>query len=506
MSVSELVGRQRQRSILQSLLDSKRAELLALYGRRRVGKTHLVRNFFQPRSGTYLEVVGTRNAPAALQRRHFREAAEASLAGGQLLPDFRSWDDAFSYLARAVERRARARPDEPIVLFFDELPWLATPRSRLLESLDYYWNARLSKLPQVKLILCGSAASWMLQRIVHARGGLHNRLTRQMRLMPFSLRETVSYLRAQGLRYKHREILELYMAFGGVPYYLSLLDRGESVAESVGRLCFENNGPLHNEFIDVFASLFDRYEEHLALIRALASRRHGLTRNELIDVAKVSSGGGLNRRLQELEEAGFIARVAPYRARVKNTVFRVIDEHSLFFLSWMERAPGGVLGRGASSYWQSIAQTPSYRAWAGYAFEGICFKHARELQRALGIENLVTDVGTWRFRGAASDARSAMRRGGSLKRVGAQIDLLFERRDAVINICEMKYSREPFVVTKAYARELKSKLEIFEQRTRTRKRLVLTLICTAGLKKNSWSEDLVDRVLDTSALFRPAEA
>lgn len=476
--------------MLTTMLASDRAELLALYGRRRIGKTHLIRHFVEPKAGTYLEVTGTKDGSAALQRRRFREALESTMTGGQILPDFRSWDDALSYMTQLVERRAASSSD-PIVLFFDELPWLATPRSKLLESIDYYWNAHLSRLPQVKLILCGSAASWMLRRLVLAKGGLHNRITRQIRLEPFTLRETHEYLKRARIRLKEMETLELYMALGGVPYYLSLLERGESVAQAVGRLCFERAGPLRGEFDNLFASLYDDHEQHVALVETLATKAGGLTRNELIERLELSSGGGLNRRLAELEEAGFLARISPWGKKVKSTVFRVIDEFSLFHLRWIRPAPKGVLARGAASHWTSRTKTPSYRAWAGYAFESVCLKHARELQRALDIEGLVTDVGSWRH----------VPRNKAIARQGAQVDLLFDRHDDVIILCEMKFSQEPFVITKSYARELREKITVFEESTKTRKRVVLTLVSPHGLKRNTWSEDLVDRVLDAKALL-----
>lgn len=486
-----IAGRVREQELLDEVLDSDRAELVALYGRRRVGKTYLVRNHLQPKASTYLEVTGTKDGGAELQRRRFREALSEAFSGGQLLPELRSWEDALTYMTDLVEQRARTNPREKIVLFFDELPWLATPKSRLLESIDYQWNRRLSQLRQVTLILCGSAASWMLRRIVHAKGGLHNRITRQLRLEPFTVAEANAYLRTRRIRLKPIELMELYMAIGGVPYYLSLVERGRSVPEIVGRLCFERGGQLQTEFDDVFASLFTDHDDHITILRSLAKKRDGLTRNELIDSTGLSSGGSLNRRLQELEEAGFIGRIEPYAAKKKNTIFRVTDEYTLFFLKWIERAPKGVLSRGGAAHWRSIAQTPGYGAWTGYAFESLCLKHANELARALGIENLVTSVGTWRF----------VPKKKSDKRQGAQVDLLFDRRDGVINLCEMKFASEPFVVTKGYARDLREKVALFEQHTRTKKRVVLTLVSPLGLKRNTWSEDLVEQVIDQRALL-----
>lgn len=487
-----IVGRDAEQKTLAEMLASKRSELLALYGRRRIGKTYLIRQYLGEAAGTYFEVTGTKSGSATLQRRRFREALESTFLGGQPLPDFRSWEDALSYLSDELQRRAQAEPKKTIVIFFDELPWLATPRAGMLEAIDYHWNARWSKIPQLKVVLCGSAASWMLRRIVHAKSGLHNRLTRQIRLAPLSLAETDKYLKARGMRMKPRETLELYLALGGVPYYLDRLIRSESVTEAIGRLCFERDGPLRNEFDDVFASLFEEHEEHMLLLRTLAKRAEGMTRQDLVIASGLRSGGGLNRRLQELEESGFIARIAPYGSLKKSTQYRVIDEFTLFYLRWMDHAPRGVLARGGASYFRARAETPSYKAWQGYAFEGVCLKHARELQRALGIDNLVTSVGTWRF----------VPRAKSEKRRGAQVDLLFDRRDNVINLCELKFSNDPYVVSKSYARELKDKMSLFAEYTKTRKRVILTLVSPYGLKPNTWSEDLIDRVVDATALFR----
>jgi len=331
----------------------------------------------------------------------------------------------------------------------------------------------------------------MLRRIVHAKGGLHNRITHRMRLEPFTLAEARDFMRARRVRLRPVELMELYMTLGGVPYYLSLVERGRSVAEIVGQLCFERGAPLQSEFGDVFASLFDQHEDHRTILRTLAARREGMSRSELIEASGLGSGGSLNRRLQELEEAGFIGRIEPFANKKKDALLRVVDELSLFHLRWIEPAPKGVLARGGAAHWRGRAQTPAYRAWAGYAFESLCLKHAKELMRALDIDNLVTAVGSWRYVATP----------GRIDDAGAQVDLLFDRRDGVINLCEVKFSPEPFVVTKAYARELKRKLEVFETRTKTKKRVVLTLVAAMGLKPNAWSEDLVEQTLDARALL-----
>lgn len=485
----ELIGRDREKEALQGAIDSSQAELVVLYGRRRVGKTFLVRTFLEPQAATYIEVTGTRDGNASVQRQRFRDVLAEALAAP--IPRFESWEDGLAHLTEALRARARKTPKGRIVVFFDELPWLATPKSRFLESLDYYWNRHLSRLRQLTVVLCGSAASWMLRRIVHSRGGLHNRITRQLRLEPFTVAEAHRYLRSRRIRLRERETLELTMALGGVPYYLSLVERGRSVSEVVGDLCFERGAPLRDEFNRVFSSLFSNHEQHVQIVRALGSKTGGLLRDELIEALASTGGGALNRRLDELEASGFIARSRPFGNKKKRALIRIVDEYTLFYLRWIESVASRGPGRGGSRHWQSITQSPAYRAWTGYAFESLCLRHAHEIEASLGIDHLVTNVASWRH---VPSARSRAR-------AGAQVDLLFDRRDNVINLCEMKFASDPFVVTKDYARELKQKIEIFETQTRTKKRVVLTLVAPAGLKRNTWSEDLVDRVVDAKAFF-----
>ncbi len=486
-----LIGRRREQRALQQMLDSQEAELLALYGRRRVGKTHLIQEFFEPRVDLFFVVTGAKDAPARTQLDHFRRELQRVFYDGSPLPRLRSWDAAFRLLADAVQDRVTRRPGERVVLFLDELPWLATPRSRLIQTLDHCWNTRLSRIPALCLVVCGSAASWMLDNLIHAKGGLHNRITRRIRLEPFTLGEARELLAARRLSAKPANVLELYMAVGGVPHYLKQMVRGRSAAQNIARACFDSSGVLVDEFQRLFASLFTESAAYEKIVRAIAARQSGVTRNEILDATGLPSGGRLGSRLRELEEAGFIASLPPYMAKKKNTLYRLIDEYSWFYLRWIEKAPRGVLARGGIEYWLNKSLSPGYRAWAGYAFESLCFKHAHRIRDALGMAAIPCEVATWRH---APRGRSARRR-------GAQVDLLFDRDDGVINLCELKYCKDRFVVTRAYAGELKDKIAIFEQQTRTKKEVHLTLVTTHGLRPNAWSEDLVDSVVTADELF-----
>ncbi len=380
-------------------------------------------------------------------------------------------------------------------MFLDELPWLATPRSGLLPALDHVWNTRLSRVPGLTMVLCGSAASWMLDKLVHARGGLHNRITRRMRLSPFTLGETKAYLEeVRGVRWDVPQLLELTMALGGVPHYLRQVRQGLSAAQNIAATCFDPNGQLYDEFPRLFASLFANSQTHDGLVRAIAKRNAGVSRDELIAATGLSTGGALGRKLGELEEAGFIARAVPYGRRSKGTTYRLIDEYSKFYLTWIESAPRGLLAADGAQHWLGQRQTPAYRAWAGFAFEALCLKHAAAIRNDLGIGSIPAVVSTWRD---VPRARSAVR-------TGAQVDLLFDRADGVITLCEIKHASDDFVISKQYARALHDKIEIFRNRTGTRKQISLVLVTTHGLKRNLWSEDLIDGVVTADAMLAAA--
>lgn len=483
------LGRVREREILSQAADPSRAALVAIYGRRRVGKTHLVRAHLAPLAGTYFETMGQHATPRAQQLDNFREQLERTFFKHRL-PALTSWREALALLGDGVERAAKQSPNKPVVVFFDELPWMATHRSGLLPAIDYLWNTRLSQIPNLVWVLCGSAASFMLDRLINAKGGLHNRITHRIRLEPFRMAEVRELCASRGLRRGTKQTLELYMALGGVAHYLLQVPRGISASQAIGQLCFGPAGPLSDEFPRLFSSLFDDTGEHERIIRALARKRYGLLRDELIASAGMVSGGRLTQRLDELEAAGFLGRFVPYGRTLRETRYRLIDEYSLFYLKWIEPAPASTFGSRGPSYWQAQANSPGFRAWAGYAFESICLKHAPELESALGISGLANEVGTWSYvpRAGSSEA-------------GAQVDLLFDRPDGIINLCELKYADDEFVLTKSYAKELVTKAEIFKQRTKTKKEVGITLVTSHGLRPGLWNDEVIDSVVTADALM-----
>jgi AAA+ ATPase superfamily predicted ATPase len=475
-----LVGRQRQSSTLASAIGSSEAELVAVYGRRRVGKTFLVREFFA--KDIAFELTGVHGASLRQQLANFATALGiASRAALPLAPP-RDWPHAFEQLVSHLEslpRRGRKR-----VVFLDELPWLALRRSGFLGAVEHFWNAWAVKQRNLVVVVCGSASAWMIRRLLHARGGLHNRVTRRIRLEPFTLAETEEFFTSRSMRTSRYQILELYMALGGIPYYLKQIERGESASTSIDRLCFAPDGPLRDEFSKLYASLFEHSERHEEAVRMLAAKPHGLTRNALLQGIGRTSGGTTSELLEELEECGFIARVPRFGHETKDAVYRLIDEYSLFYLKWIERHRGR-----AANVWMSKRGSPAWRAWSGYAFEGICLKHVSSLKRSLGIEAVETAESAWRHHAADKSEQ------------GAQIDLLIDRKDGVINLCEMKFSEAEFVIDKRFAGELRNKREAFRRATQTRKALLLTMVTTYGVRDNEHRRELVDKSLEMDALF-----
>ena len=487
-------GRRREVALLDTVYGSGSAEFVAIYGRRRVGKTYLIREYFKGLDALYVEFTGQRDASLAVQLNEFREKLETTFYAGKPIPRLDSWNTAFKTLATALQATLATQKVRRAVVFLDELPWMAVPKSKLIQALDHVWNTQLSTMPKVILVVCGSAASWMIDNLIHAKGGLHNRITRRIRLAPFTLPETIDFLKARSVNLGLKADAELYMAIGGVPHYLNQIDRRLSASQNIAALCFSENGILRTEFTSLFRALFGDSGVYEKIVRALATTRNGMTRTQLLSSLRTDSGGSLNRKLNELEEAGFIARLTPYNRRTKNALYRIIDPYVYFYLSWIERAPGGVFSSNGEKYWLEKHRTPGYQAWAGYTFENLCLTHAPWIQKALGLDHISCDVGSWNYvppRGRATHS-------------GAQVDLLFDRSDGLISLCEIKFNTEIFAVDKSYARELKRKIEIFQTVTKTNKKIQLVLITFGGFKPNTWSEDLIDIALDASRWLNTA--
>lgn len=476
--MEKLIGRESEKRILQQALVSKEAELVAVYGRRRVGKTFLIRQVYKQH--IICEFSGVHHATTAEQLENFRNVIALALNSpiAPALP--KSWTEAFMLLVQY----ATPLLGKKVVVFFDEFPWLSSHKSGFLSAFEYFWNSWGSKQANLVVTICGSAASWMIQKIVNSKGGLHNRITKKIRLLPFTLYETSKYLKSKDVNLDQYQILQIYMALGGIPHYLKEIKRGESATQIIDRLCFTKDGLLINEFKNLYESLFEMADRHVNVVKALAAKPSGLTRKEIIAECNLQSGGTTTKLMEELIESGFVGIYLPFQKNVKDAIYRLTDEYSLFYLKFIEHARA--TGEGT---WTKRANSQSWKSWSGNAFESICLKHVAQLKKALGISGIYTEESAWRYAPGKSGQ-------------GVQIDLLLDRQDMTISLCEMKFSNTPILIDKAMSFELKDKLDIFKAQTQTKKSVFLTMVTTYGVKDNLHKTGLVQNEVTMKDLFK----
>lgn len=475
--MEKIIGRDSEKALLSKILQSKDAELLAIYGRRRVGKTFLIRNAYEKQ--IVFEFSGIHNAALALQLENFRDTL-SKMSGRMSMSKPASWMQAFNVLIDYLTPIIR---NQKKVLFFDELPWINTPRSGFLPAFENFWNSWASKQKNLVVVICGSSASWMIQKILKNRGGLHNRVTRKIRLLPFTVGQTEAFLKSRKVILNKYQVLQLYMVMGGIPQYLKEIEKGESAVQAIDRICFTKDGLLFEEFKNLYTSLFELAHNHMKVIRVLAKNKSGLTRGEIIEACNLTSGGGASQLLDELTESGFITPYIPFNRTVKDNIYKLTDEYSLFYLKFIENSKSHGPGT-----WTKFSTGSSWKVWSGFAFESICMKHSVQIKKALGIENVYSEISVWHYKTQKEEQ-------------GAQIDLLIDRQDQCINICEMKFSVNSFDITKGYAKELENKLEIFRKQSKTKKTLFLTMVTTYGVKIGNTNTGLIQNEVTMDALF-----
>lgn len=490
MALSEkIVGRKAEQKTLSQFFESDKAEFLAIYGRRRVGKTFLIRSFFKKKNCIFFNTTGIYDGSLSRQLEEFTKDIGRVFFQGADLQVKENWFDLFALLTEALQ--TQAGKNKKIVLFFDEFPWMATARSKLVQALDHYWNHFWSQDRRIKLVICGSAASWIIKNIVKSKGGLHNRLTRSILLEPMHLHEVRDLLLSLGVKLGSDHILQIYMMTGGIPFYLSHVEPGLSASQIIEHLAFSKNGVLLDEFGKLYASLFGNAGIYVALIRACASCRYGISQDELLQKVKVvSKGGVLTSKLEDLENTGFIVKFTPYGSKKKGIYYRVIDEYTLFYFYWIEPIKETLSGKNLrSGYWDKIRQSSSWQSWAGYAFESVCYKHLNQISESLGLSPTAISCG-WRYVPKATGEK------------GAQIDLLFDRDDGAITLCEMKYTKQPFAIDKEYEAKLCETIRIFQEKTGTKKQIFLSFVSASGIKKTAAAEELVSGVVTLEDLFK----
>lgn len=466
-----LIGRKDEIHRLKDAYSSEQSEFVAIYGRRRVGKTFLVREVFN--YNFTFQHAGISKKPLKIQLTRFR--ASLVKQGYTDCPKFADWYEAFDALEVLINRSESKKK----VIFLDEAAWIETPKSNFVSALENFWNAVASNRKDVLLIICASATSWIVKNILKDRGGLHNRVTRKIPLAPFSLKECEEYASKKGLRLPRHQIVNLYMVMGGVALYWSLLEKNLSVAQNIDALFFGKNAQLRGEFNELYDALFKKPEPYKKIITALSKKMDGMTKAEIRKEGKISDGGVLSDRLRELEECGFIISCRSFHKAKKDTTYKLIDNYTIFYFKYAKD------NENTEHFWTRPIDPDSIRSWSGLAFERVCMQHIPQLKQAMGIAAVATTEYAWR-----SDPKKKRTEDED----GAQIDLLIERGDGVINICEMKWSSGEFTITKKDNTELMNKVEIFQYQTGTRSAVMLTMVTTFGVKHNMYYDTIQSEV------------
>ena len=454
----EIIGRKVEKAILTQCLESKRPEFVAVYGRRRVGKTYLVREFLH--NNLVFSLTGAVKASLRDQLRVFDEAIE-EWSGKKQAPAT-DWLGAFRMVKEHIKSLRHKRKK---VIFIDEVPWLATQKSGFISALDHFWNSFASTREDILLIICGSASSWIIDNVIEDRGGLHNRITRQIWIEPFTLAECELYYQYKGVDLNRIQITQLYMVFGGIPYYMDYAQKGQSPEQIVDSLFFAKGAPLANEFSNLYASLFKNPERHLAIIEALGKKVSGLTQKELFSTLKIKPSGAYSKALEELEQCGFIRKARQFTKAKNGCMYQLTDFYTLFYLKHIRNT-----SLPNPKYWQSRSQKGALNALSGLAFERVCVAHAEEIKFKLGISGVHTEISAWRSQETES---------------GAQIDLVINRDDGIVNLCEAKFTAKPFTVDSEFDQRLFDKRESFREETLTNRALHTVMVSASGLTDKS---------------------
>ena len=480
MKKSLVVGRKREIALLKECYKSAKSEFVVVYGRRRIGKTFIVNESLS--KNFVFHVTGIFGQPRAEQIKNFHTAMQKwfdadllAKCGAKKCP--KDWMETFNLLERLLTATPKPKRCKKVV-FFDELPWMDSQRSGFISALEHFWNHYAAWTHDIILVVCGSAASWIVDKVINNRGGLHNRLTRLIHLQPFSLAETEQFLKSKGFRWNRYDIAQCYMTMGGIPYYLDNIPLDAiSFPRAIDQMFFSQDGMLKEEYNMLYKSLFTNSNVYEAIVEQLAKKKMGMALSELSDTSKILWGGHLTEYLENLERCGFIRKYNAYGNKKKGTIYQLTDLYTLFYLQFVK---DNVSTDGA--YWQTMIDSPGRRAWAGYAFEILCLSHIEQLRDALGFSSVNCSVSAWKTYPTEEHD-------------GAQIDLVIDRRDQIVNLCEMKFSTAKYAIDAKYEEELRNKISAFKAETKTNSALHLTMVTTYGVKQNTHSGIVASQVV-----------
>ena len=472
-----MIGRTKEIGLVSKYMKSGKAEFVALYGRRRVGKTFLVTSYFKNKFD--FDVTGIIGGRKEEELEAFYVALKRYGYQGKKP---KKWMEVFEALRTLLEAKMKQRKGKRCVVFFDELPCFDTPKSGFVHALDYFWNSWASRQSSFFLVVCGSATSWIVRNIIDNHGGLHGRITHELHLRPFSLKETELFLKKQKSKWKRISVLQAYMILGGIPYYLSMLDVSQSLTENIDRLFFSEDAELRKEYARLYESLFVHSERYMDVIKVLSNSKKGLTRKEIAEKLSIANNGHLSNLLEDLINCDFIRRyeVAGVRVKSNGSIYQLMDFFSFFYLDFVEGRR-----RKDPHYWSKILNTPAQNTWYGLAYERVCLSHISQILRVLHLDSVLTECYSWRSKNSED---------------GAQIDIIIDRADDMINICEVKYSREKYSLTKSEYAKILNRVETFGLETNTRKGVHVALITTFGIVENKYS-DIAQNVVNLNDMF-----
>lgn len=461
-----IIGREKEKALLDRIYHSSKAEFIAVCGRRRVGKTFLIKEFFEDE--LVFQTAGLAHDGLSRQLKAFYEdLVECGLPRQAESP--KDWIDAFLLLRQLIKQSSLKRK----VILLDELPWMDTPRSGFVSALEHFWNSWASSRHDIILIVCGSSTSWMMNKLINNHGGLHNRLTYQLFLEPFTLGESERMLQSRGFNMSRYDIAVGYMVFGGIPYYMDMLDSRLSLSQNIDELLFKPKGLLAHEFSNLYAALFKNSNDFIKVVEALSKKKCGMSRTEIIEATSIPSGKGLTTILQNLEWCGFIRKYMNFKAsRKENTLYQLVDFFTLFHFSFLSEKK--------FNSWSALQGTPVFYIWAGLTFELLALNHIDQIKSKLSIKGINTTEYAWRCSG--------------LER-GAQIDLVIDRADNTINMCEMKFCIGKFSIDKNYEMNLRNKISRFMATIEKRQSIQLTFVTTYGIEHNTHSSIVNNEVV-----------
>jgi AAA+ ATPase superfamily predicted ATPase len=468
-----IISRIKELEALRNAKEADESRFIAVYGRRRVGKTFLVREAFEYHF--VFQHAGLSPQDGGKTKKAQLEAFAVSLkkSGLKNFKKPESWLDAFSLLEDLIDLS-----DEPKkVIFIDELSWMDTKKSDFLPALEYFWNARMTARKDIVLVVCASATSWMMKKIVHNRGGLYNRLNLKINLQPFTLSECESFAAAKGIRMNRYQLLECYMILGGIPYYWDQLNKSLGLSQNIDALFFADHPILEDEFRYLYASVFNAPEPYIRIVTALGKKKVGMYRDELLKETRIPDSGTFSELLSNLESCGFIRHYDEFGKTKRNKRYQLIDNFTLFYFRFVE---GNSIKN--PQFWSRSIGGGTYNAWSGLAFESVCFQHVDQIKQAFGVTGVISGVYSWLYRPKEN------------YETGVQIDMLLDRADYVIDLCEIKYTRGLYEINKQYSAELRRKVSVFQSKTETKKAVFTVMITAEGLAPNAYAGDIQNSI------------